>query len=68
MQKPEFVGVHKEKRHSVWDFRQFIIYKMLVAGAVNSMGSGRVVLVISSERALYYAALFMCLQGCKLVG
>lgn len=59
--------MHKGNRHGVWDFRLFIIYKMLVAGAVNSIGIGRVVSVISLEKALYYAALFMCLQGCKLV-
>lgn len=67
--KWELVGMHKGNRQSVWDFRPFIIYKMLVAGTANystSKESGGLVLLFSWE-ALCYAALFMCLQGRKLV-
>lgn len=48
----------------VWDFRPFIIYKMLVAGNVNYLTfkeSGGVVLSFGLEESLYYMALFMCL-------
>lgn len=40
--------MHKGNRHSVWDFRPFIIYKMLVAGSINyftSKESGGLVLL-----------------------
>lgn len=46
--KWELVGMHKGNRHSVWDFRPFIIYKMLVAGSINyftSKESGGLVLL-----------------------
>lgn len=42
------MGMHKGNRHSVWDFRPFIIYKMLVAGSINyftSKESGGLVLL-----------------------
>lgn len=61
--------MHQENRQSVWDFRPFIIYKMLVAGDINCLTSKESggVLFFSLENSLYYLALFMCLQGCKLV-